>query len=1251
MRSFRILLKLASLWMLLAAAVVAPQAWTAQPPGWLAVTLHTSIVRWQLAPGLHGRVVLARAGTVVTEALATADPAGELVVDLAASGRDPQGRTALRGGDRLGLHPTGTEPVTRTLPAVTADLQAVARRLSGTALPRSALDVRVFDPRDREQWAISVTTNAAGGFALALPVAVVLRPGVWGTVTLVTAEGDRVTARWDVFTADVRLWDAAISGRATLGLPVAAVLRRGGQRKADTVTPARPVTYEPTYALTFTGGAAPVAVAPDDDLEITQAGQVRLTDRVPRLTARLDPELDRVTGIGPPAADLTVTARLADGTLLALPVRSDGLGSYLADFGGRLNLDRQTAVEASLRRGVLAYRVRGAAEHLTVTLFSPLLAGSAPPGTMISLTVISRQGGRLTGDATPDASGRFTHTLRAAGGDPVGLVPGDELIVAYDEQPALSLTVPRLAALADAGSDRVIGTAPPGTPVRVSIAGRPEIDIRTAASVTGTFVADFRGRLDIEPGTAGEVATELRPDVSAVVGWAAPRLAITLGQPVIGVRGPGAQAIAATLSRCGDVVASAQTLGAGWSGSELPTWPLQLADTAGNPVALRAGDGLAVNVSGPAIELRVPELLLTANAAADLLFGLAPPGTPLHLEMRRGPDSHAEATTTAPDGRFLVALAERWDLEVGDEVAATLTVDGGHSVAIGQTVPGLSVQLERAELSGTVLPGASVTARLVDPEGVQRASGRTVASLMGEFQLRLQRPSGAEVPPQAGDALQVQSADQVLRLPIPALTLAPAAGAAGAELVGHAAPGASVTVRSRQALCGPHDEGTTRLEAGPDGEFRVVGWPLPLLAGTMIEASVDLPPGHRFRLERRLPLLHLQHGGSLVTGRTAAGAQVGVAVRRQGLLVGGGTALADVQQAFGVIITDSRQEPFALQAADRVEVSWTGGLGPGSPPSGVVLLDVQSITATLDAASHEVRGNAPPGATVLVQPQGSGGPRGGTVLRTTSDSLGRFALELAAGAADRPLPAGASVEVGLLDAAGHHTFVRAVTPYIELVLGTAAVIARAAPLGWHRLTLSRETTELASAGARADTFGDLETILRSIDGLAVPLLSGQTLSLAEAGGRKTTLDLPQLSVTIEAVPGRVAGIGPPHGALDVLLYARGRDAVLVERVADDGGRWQIMAEELAARGLSVGLLSRVEARLRVDNGHLIIARTGGAPTPGPPAATPSPTPLRTGTATTSPPATPSATPVPERTAPAPAERLYVPWCRQVQAER
>jgi hypothetical protein len=1207
----------------------------AQSPAPLDVTLFTPVVRWATAQDRVVRVVLARAGTIRADVASRADDDGDVAARLVADGVD----VPIVAGDAIGIHVDGVAPFTRTVPVLSADIDAAAAAIAGIAPPNAPIEARIYRPDGQPVYNTQVASSAEGVYDVPVPGALVPTAGWWGSVTFISDTGDRWRARWDILTAELTMGEPGLAGRASLGSVLGASLAPADGRPVD-ARPAIQITGGPDYGMAFERGGTPYAWAAGDRLALRVGGAVRVDTELPELTALIDAVRDRVEGQGPVNAPLIVSV---GGPVdpIELPATTDMRGRYRVDFADLVDLSAGMPVATRHTRGALTIRARGVREQLTATLHSAWVAGTALPGAWVTANA-SRRGPsgdeRGFGGGTSVLGGRFDLQLvRATGGPPLPLLPGDRLIVAFDAgREPHTIVLPGLVAEPDATTDRVSGIALPLVEVDVRVDGEPGAEFHASADGDGRFMADFVGRYDLQPGTTGTLTTVSANGDAVVLGWAVPVVHVRLGESGLAGIAPRGQAVTVDLSRGGRVVARAEGAAADAPPGGQPNWSLVPRDEGAQPVAIQGGDRLALTVAGRGVDIEVPRLSAEANPAADLIAGSAVANSPVSVTLRRGGDGLHTQVMALSDGRFTLSLAGRWDLAPNDEIEVSVVLQGGHTATLMTRAPGLSVHLDTGHITGYASPFAIVEASLRDGAGQLRGTGTSNASELGRFEIELLDTGGNPVIPVAADTLELLYAGQRIKVTIPRLSAT--IDRAADSVAGQAEIGGEVSVVVQAAPGILQPEQTQSVTPDPVGAFRAdFAGVADIAAGTRVTISYRGVDGHIAWIERLLPIAHLQHGGNLISGWVGPQAAVTLSVWRSGRAVAWASVPAQADGSFDAFVVDATGAPVALAGGDAVDARWSGGASPLAPASGHLQIPVAAITATLDVATGRLVGRGPPLGKVIIHPGGI--QSGGTVITAPADAAGAFAA-IVPGGAGQPLAAGLAVEAGVLTAEGHRVYTRAIVPYLELTLGQGRITGLAAPLADVEIELDAAGRFLAAGQAHSDTFGRFEGLLRDGDGRIIAPEPGSVLSLVEPGPIHTRLDVPALSIAIDLPGNTLSGIGPANLPLGLRLQVRGRPDTGMDVWTDVAGAWSLDGASLPS-GIQLAELTQAEAHARIDNGHQVIAQAIRTPTPTPPpSATPTPT---AGTEPSPTRPIPSATPTATRT-PGPAGRwIYLPW--------
>jgi hypothetical protein len=867
----------------------------------------------------------------------------------------------------------------------------------------------------------------------------------------------------------------------------------------------------------------------------------------------------------------------------------------------------------------------------TATLHSAVLYGLGAPDAYVTASLIDRcLGGRAAawGDAVADARGAFSLTLRQDG-SPLSLRPGWRVLVAGGSGRAAEVCLPDIAARADADADVVSGIAPPGAAVTVTLFapdGRRS-RVVTAADDAAVFRADLAGTAALGPGAQGLMTARLVGNAHVALRWAAPRMTIDVGEATLTGDGAAARDAGLTLARDGDTIATTWGLVTDTPG--LPdrpgawTWDVVLRDGAGVAVAPRPGDSLAAVIGDDRLSIVVPRLVAEVDAVADRVSGVAPPERPVTVTLQRAPTEVTRATRSTADGYFTVSVAGDWDITPGDTITAEVGLDAGVAARVRASDGVITLLLDRGEVDGFAPPGSAVVARLTVDNAGERATGRTTAGADGRFALALHDPSGASVRPDPGDRLQIERGPIVTEMMVTALTAV--LDLADDRVGGRAGADGEVTVRALVPTPEGWRETQVVAPVAPGGTYNAdFRGRLDVAADTRLEVSHRAADGNVTRIDRRVAMLHVQHLGNRVAGIVAPQAHVTAELWRGAGRLASRGAVARADGAFEMSAVDDAGQPVTIAAGDRITVTWAGGDVRAPDDAGSVAVVVEPVTATLDVSTAHLIGRAPPGRAVVAVLHDLDGSGADATLSIDPRDTGEFAVPVGGVPADGSLHAGGWADVGVRDADGRRTYVLAVAPFLDAVLGVARVTGRAAPLTSLVLALTAGGETLASASARSDTLGEFTVALVPTHA-DVPLMApGQRLDLTEPDGRRTTLELPRLSVAVDPAEGSIHGEAPPGAVVVVEVIVPGRSVpTLTARAASDG-TWRITQADLPA-GTTVAEIIDADATVDVGNGHRVTARgtpTGhltatpvvtasATDTPVSGSATPSPTPIGT----------------------------------------
>jgi len=1166
-------------------------------------------------------------GTLAT-AEGVADAGGRVVLAFH-DGGEP---VPVLPGTGLAVFVEGARLVAGDAPVLAVALDAARHALVGRAPAESNVAIEARGPDGSRIASGIVRTGSDGRFRSTLPASITALPGTVATATWPVDAPLVFRARWDAPHGRSILGENRVRITAPLGeVPALYVVR--GRDALAAVTGTRMMGPPPASAdLVVVGpGAEAVPILPGDQLTLRLGSTTAAAARAPRISARMDPLLDRVSGRIDQAGPIEVVAGGVRRTLVVDPA-----GTFEVWFDGAIDLRAEDAAWVSTG-GALSFASPAVAEGLTVTLGSDRIDGRAPPGWVVAATLRAEAaGGRPAGSATASAGEDGALSMRFVDGDdrPVAAAPRQRLIVAWEAAPSIEVSLPEITALVDAASGIVRGQALPSAAVRVEARrGTAHAVVAVRADAQGAFTAAMG--IDLGPGAWGRVIARWDDRLSIARPWAIARIGVDASAGrVAGAGGPGQEVRLTALRKGVRIGAAAGVVGApteAWA-DVLPCapcdWSLALRDGAfGAP--LQRGDVLEAALDGALVHAEVPSLEVEVNPWTDIVTGRAVPGWPLALRFERdGATSATIALRADPFGAFRARVSDTWDATGGDRVH--LLVDLGPFAFVADADVGvLDIDLDRGTIEGLAAPGATVNAGVYPGTAAPRGTGSTSAAADGRFALAARDERGEAIVPRPGDTVVVQFATSVVAFELPQLGFAlsgpeDAGWIEGERIAGTASPGGQLRVLATRPF-GDHGARAVGLaERADDGGWSFdFGGRIDVAAGTRVEATWSTPDGRSARRAVRLPLVTAQIGGIRLSGFAAPGARVALSVEQAGRSRAEVAAMADAEGRFQADVPGGAAA--MLSAGASVAAAWRGGEGPLG--DGDVAMAVAGVDVEIDGAARAVAGQAPPGDAVALRAFGPGVASGLPLIATVAGATGAFSAALPGEGA---LPPGAAVESAHADRVGHRTVALARLPRYTLVMGERTVTAEVGPFAQVSATLAEAGMIIGAHEARADTDGNV-----ALDLVPGSVRAGLAFR-AVAGSATTAFTVPILSATIDRDGRRVHGTAVAGSFVTVRLEALGAPPALHVASADRDGQWSVAESELPA-GLTVDRLRLVEARSDAS-GHAVLARTAPPVTPGP-----ATTPTATANPTASP-VVPEPTGDPDLTpSPAPAGgRIYLP---------
>lgn len=859
----------------------------------------------------------------------------------------------VQAGDRVTLTQTGgplaaDRAVVVSVPELTLAIDPGVDGVTGRAPAGAALRLVASSIWGGEA-AVDATAATDGRFTASFAGLADLVPGWRVTAWWAPAplEGLRAGAIAVIPVVEVgvgvaRLGGLAEPGRAitvTLSTPAGEV--RSRQTTAAGADGGFAVQHRPPSAGGgFVFGGATLPATPGDRVAVEATAGDPLVLTVPELTATSDAAADTVRGAAPAGTRLRVTATAPGTAAVAVETTADASGLYTADFGGRLDiapgaLGRVTAIDG---RGN-TYFTPWAAPRLALQVGAPGLGGTAAPGLPVAARLTAPDGTVVAEAATvvPDyaglgfagaetfapQSGGFFLRFEDIAGEGVPVQPGDTVRVTSGAETA-EVKVPVLDGTVIVESDLVTGHTEPGRAVAIQAVpfGGGRATVGVVADANGAFSHAFAGRPDLRYNdTVSLVLDAGGHSVARTV--TVPGLTLDLDASRLGGTVWPNTRFRLEARRGAAVFATA-------TGVSAPDGILdaRLVDAAGAPVPLRPGDQLAVVLitrqGGAPLEMTVPELSITADAAADRVAGRATPGGRLVVlagSAGAGFSLSQAWPDIAADGAWAADFVPRWDVAPGTAVAAQYHLPEGHVARRTHYVPQLRAEIGGPNVCGFARPGGAVTAELREA-GAARATARAGARFDGRFQAVLRDAGGTLAATAGGQTVAADVAGTAAQVDLPALDAA--MDWAGGVLSGTAPAGTTFEIGYPARRCvenvafGDTFQIGLLGRSGPDGSIRA-RFPLPVAPGEGIELTVTQPDGHQAWRQLYRLLGQAFVGTGRVTGRANAGAAIRIDLEgADGSTRGSAAVQADADGRFVAELRDGAGAPVALRAGDRI---------------------------------------------------------------------------------------------------------------------------------------------------------------------------------------------------------------------------------------------------------------------------------------------------------------------------------------------
>ena len=934
-------------------------------------------------------------------------------------------------------------------------------------------------------------------------------------------------------TALVSLGRPTVSGRAASGAELSVELRGAGQTlKGQAGGNALPLIGFYNLGLADADGN-PVPVAAGDRIRVADAAGGAIEATVPALRIAADAATDTVSGTAPPGAAISVTVSSGLGfDAQARGAVADAAGAFAVSFAGGYDIAEGSNLRLDLPADPFTFRLDlPLSAQLALRLFDAAVGGVGPNGAVVALE-LTRSGRVLArGGGSGAFFGIFGFNLLSAAGDPVPLQSADLLKLGFVGLGSYDYTVPDLDAQADPAADRVSGRAPAGAEVQVTAgAGGGATTLRVVADAAGRYQADFAGRVDLAPGSSGQVQlVQRQPGLTVTLSraWAVTRIEALLGSAAVsGVTAPDAP-VTLILRGAGGAEKGRAAVAAAATGG---AFQVDLADPLNRPALILPGDRLAFRRGAESFELTIPNLSAEVDIGQDRVSGQAPAGAVLAVSARVLFNTQTLAATADAAGHYLADFRGKLDIVGGSRVDLLFSYPEGHRVRLVEAASSIRVWPELGRVDGTVPGGTELTVVALDALGVPVASAAGSSSAIGRYDLTLVDAKGATHLPKAGERIELRFEGLRRGMTVPPLGID---WDTSAETVsGETTPDGTVTVVA-QPPAGQGNGSVTRSVAVPANAFYKAEFKpdADLRAGSRLQLTYTFPDGNRARVDRALPWVNVQVGGDALDGLALPRATVQVNLDRGATALARARTSAAVDQRFSLRLADEAGRPTVLAAGQTLSLSFGRSL----------VVPVGPLSARLEQAadkSWSLSGTGPVSRTLSLRFEGAGGAR--TVTATTDAATGAWRRALPAGVTAGP---GLRAEASHLDAEGHRFYSVDLLTRLTAYLGADRAEVEGRPLAAARLSLEPAGggAALATAAAALDSAGFLAAGLR---GAAPRIVAGQQLAVElepiDGGApRVARMTVADLRMTLDTLGSRVSGQVPaPAGFQDRLVTLR-----------------------------------------------------------------------------------------------------------------
>jgi len=1028
-----------------------------------------------------------------------------------------------------------------------------------------------------------------------------------------SSPGMRVVARMTDRSGGQAVATATADAEGDVALAFAAVSDPGGGRGA--------------------AGARPSIIEPGDTFSVEADGVEVVRIVVPDLSADAEVDPPRAFGTAPAGMDVAVAFSGAGRPPFAGMVTVGSDGRFAVDLVDAFEFEYGDSGWVTFTDAAgHAFIVRAAPLTVEITLGTGRARVLASSSLRTDL-LIHRQGRQVRAydryARGPDPFDTGWTTLEYTIGDareaisPGAVVTATQLGDPLSEPRARAATLPELELALDTSGTVLIGRAPPGAALRVTLQAPDgsETTRHTAAAADGGVRVDLEEPL--LPGSRAALHYDGGQGSWFVAPLVVPQVRVRAYEGIVEGLAPPLGTVTVTVASPSQPTAFSWPARADSDGAFAVDTRMDDPETlprcdafpqCEGALPLVPGDQISIElVAGDPVALTVPALVTRTDPDAETVAGTAPPGATIAVyaglpwATRRGRDDMAAGAPPVAnvvadlDGAYSAALAPAIDIEPPLGGYAVVEVRG-HLVAAAWQPLVVLAWLDNALIETVGVPGRPLSATL------RAADGQAVARLATTIERGRLRDEVGQLPEIVpGDQIEVQRGDDRVTLPIPAFT-----GRVHIEddlVVGQSPPGSTVRLQygAAEATATADAAGLFRHDFGAEG--------VDLQHNKTLAMALNAGPGlrHTFQRTLSLPGLTLALHTSELRGAFEPLLDLVITAERGATTLARPTVRTDFRASFRATLAGADGRRLQLEPGDRIAVSATEAT---LQPS--LELVVPRLSVDVDPSADSVSGAMPPDASLTVALAhwfifDYGAPVRGWAA-PIPDATGRWSAGFQASSPEgvdiRP---GSVVDAELRLPSGHIVLQRVAQPMLSAQVDGTWVCGQAAPLAEVSVQAADASGAALLAGTgSADADGLFAFALADVAGLERTMAPGTTVR-GRLGDADVDLTVPPLDVEVDWGTGAVDLFTQPsaevtldvgaHGCL-ALPVGTGEDYAAAFDRADGQGRAtidkffpdQLAQDVVAAAFTSTGMrayrgASRRTADVYIDTPRLVVTAT------------------------------------------------------------